>query len=61
MHDRSGRIVRRVFDGSLGPGRNVVDWDGRDGNGSVVPSGVYLVTVKAEGATDVKSVAVVNR
>jgi ligand-binding sensor domain-containing protein len=61
VHDRSGRIVRRVFDGSLGPGRNVVDWDGRDGNGSVVPSGVYLVTVKAEGATDVKSVAVVNR
>jgi ligand-binding sensor domain-containing protein len=61
VHDRSGRIVRRVFDGSLGPGRNVVDWDGRDGNGSVVPSGVYLVTVKAGGATDVKSVAVVNR
>lgn len=61
VHDRSGRIVRRVFDGTLGPGRNVVDWDGRDGNGKVVPSGIYLVTIKAEGDTDVKSVAVVNR
>jgi ligand-binding sensor domain-containing protein len=61
VHDRSGRIVRRVFDGSLGPGRNVLYWDGRDGGGDVVPSGLYLVTIKAEGNTDVKSVAVVNR
>jgi ligand-binding sensor domain-containing protein len=61
VHDRSGRIVRRVFNATLGPGRNVVYWDGRDGNGEVVPSGLYLVTIKAEGETDVKSVAVVNR
>jgi len=26
-----------------------------------VPSGLYLVTVEAEGKTDVRSVAVVNR
>ena len=61
VYDRSGRLVRRVFDGPLNSGRNVVYWDGRDGNGDPVPSGLYLVTVEAEGKTDVRSVAVVNR
>ena len=61
VYDRSGRLVRRVFDGPLNSGRNVVYWDGRDGNGDTVPSGLYLVTVEAEGKTDVRSVAVVNR
>jgi ligand-binding sensor domain-containing protein len=61
VYDRAGRLVRRVFDGLLGGGRNVVYWDGRDGNGETVPSGVYAVVVEATGDTDVASVAVVNR
>jgi flagellar basal-body rod modification protein FlgD len=61
VYDRSGRLVRRVFAGALGAGRNVVYWDGRDGNGDTVPSGVYVVTVEAGGDTDVAAVAVVNR
>ena len=60
-YNRSGRIVRRVFEGSLPPGRNVIYWDGLDARGAVVPSGLYLIAVDAEGETDVKSVAVVNR
>lgn len=61
VYDRVGRIVRRVHEGSLGPGRNVVYWDGRDANGDVVPSGIYLVAIDAGGEVDTKSVAVVNR
>ena len=39
----------------------IVDVEGTRNVLEVVPSGVYLVTIKAEGSTDVKSVAVVNR
>jgi len=61
VYDRAGRLVRRVFSGPFGAGRSVVYWDGEDGNGETVPSGVYVVAVEAEGDTDVASVAVVNR
>src|SRR5262245_58408481 len=61
VYDKSGRLVRRVFDGELGSGLNVVYWDGKDGNGDTVASGLYLVAVEAGGKTDVRSVAVVNR
>jgi hypothetical protein len=61
VYDRSGRLVRRVFDGPLAAGRNVVYWDGRDGHGDVAPSGLYLVAVEVAGKSDVRSVAVVNR
>jgi ligand-binding sensor domain-containing protein len=61
VYDRSGRLVRRVFDGPLAAGKNVVYWDGRDARGDVAPSGLYLVAVEVGGKADVRSVAVVNR
>jgi hypothetical protein len=61
VYDRSGRLVRRVFDGPLAAGRNVVYWDGKDGHGDPAPSGLYLVAVEVAGKADVRSVAVVNR
>jgi hypothetical protein len=61
VYDRSGRLVRRVFDGALAAGRNVVYWDGRDGHGDPAPSGLYLVAVEVAGKSEVRSVAVVNR
>lgn len=61
VYDRSGRLVRRVYDGPLAAGRNVVYWDGKDAHGDVAPSGLYLVAVEVSGKSDVRSVAVVNR
>ncbi|HKA25575.1 MAG TPA: two-component regulator propeller domain-containing protein, partial [Candidatus Eisenbacteria bacterium] len=61
VYDRSGRLVKRVHDGPLAAGRNVVYWDGKDGNGDPAPSGLYLVAVEVGGKSDVRSVAVVNR
>jgi small GTP-binding protein len=40
---------------------NVVFWDGRDGDGHVVPSGLYMVAARFDGETKVASVAVANR
>ncbi|MEP7027015.1 MAG: FlgD immunoglobulin-like domain containing protein [Candidatus Eisenbacteria bacterium] len=62
VFDRAGRLVREVVEtGTFAPGRNVVFWDGKDGNGRVVPSGLYVVAVRFDGATSVASVAVANR
>ena len=50
VFDARGREVRRLYQGTLsGPGVETVDWDGRDGNGYEVPSGVYGYVVRAGG------------
>jgi hypothetical protein len=62
VFDRAGRLVREVSENdAFSPGRNVVFWDGRDGSGEVVPSGVYMVAVRFDGQTQVASVVVANR
>jgi hypothetical protein len=39
--DVSGRLVRRLVDGSASAGRHVVSWDGRTEAGIQAPAGVY--------------------
>jgi len=41
------RVCTRTVDAAAGPGR--LDWDGLDQRGRRLPSGVYLVTVRAAG------------
>jgi len=42
VFDVSGRLVRSLVDGAVPAGRAVVQWDGRDGRGRVVSSGIYF-------------------
>jgi hypothetical protein len=42
VFDISGRLVRTLVDGAAPAGANVVRWDGRDGGGEVLSSGVYF-------------------
>ncbi len=61
VYNRAGRLVRRVADhASMGPGGNVVRWDGRDGDGGRVPAGLYLVTVEALGETKQGALAILE-
>jgi flagellar hook assembly protein FlgD len=39
--------VRTLLDRSLGAGNIVATWNGRDDAGRAVPSGVYLVQLRA--------------
>lgn len=41
-----GRLVARLCDHFMIPGRHSVDWNGRDGNGQRVASGVYFYRVR---------------
>jgi hypothetical protein len=61
IHNRAGRLVRVVMSGqTLGPGTNLVTWDGRDEGQHEVDSGLYLVTVEALGETRTQTLGVVR-
>ncbi|TET44397.1 T9SS type A sorting domain-containing protein [candidate division TA06 bacterium] len=54
IYDTSGSLVRTLVDGSMEAGNHVARWDGRDGNGSPVPSGVYFYMLKPGDYTAAK-------
>ncbi len=61
IYNRAGRLVSEIIEGkSLSAGANLVRWDGRDRGGSIVPDGLYLVSVEALGEKQVKTLAVVR-
>ncbi|MEW6755565.1 MAG: FlgD immunoglobulin-like domain containing protein [Candidatus Latescibacterota bacterium] len=50
IYDLGGRLVRRVQEGARVNGRYADGvWDGRDDQGQLVPPGLYIVQVSAEG------------
>lgn len=51
VYDVSGRPVRRLAAGRYGAGAHAFPFDGRDDDGRVLPSGVYLCRVTAGDAT----------
>ena len=42
IYDQRGRLVRVLFDESATPGQHIVVWDGKDGEGVPVASGIYF-------------------
>lgn len=50
--DGTGRRVREVFRGTLGPGPHALAWDGRDSVGRKVPAGVYFLRLSDEDGQD---------
>ena len=58
----SGKIKRTIKpENSMGPGKNVIVWDGKDFDGSIVPSGLYIVTLEASESILRTTVGVLNR
>jgi hypothetical protein len=51
IYDVSGTLVRTLVNGSQGVGRHVATWDGRDGTGNQVHTGVYFCRMTAPGYT----------
>lgn len=49
IHDVRGRTLRELFVGDLPAGRHGLDWDGRDGEGRPLPSGVYFYRLELGG------------
>jgi FlgD Ig-like domain len=49
VHDAAGRLVRVLSDGAHEAGAHRAEWNGRNGVGKPVGSGVYFVRLSAEG------------
>jgi len=65
IHDARGRLVRQVelpavLSSSGSGGFRQVTWDGRDGAGRIVPSGVYFMALEGQGLSDAKRIVVLR-
>ncbi len=49
VFDVAGRLIRTLESKLVSAGLNDVEWDGRDGHGNPVDSGVYFYRLKTEG------------
>jgi flagellar hook assembly protein FlgD len=49
VFDVTGRLVRRLVDGTLPAGDHAIEWDGRTDAMGSMPSGVYLYRLEAGG------------
>lgn len=50
LHDAQGRLLRELETGRREAGEHRILWDGRDGAGRALPSGIYLARLAADGA-----------
>jgi hypothetical protein len=55
-----GRRVRTLVDGRLAAGRHEVGWDARDGDGRLVPTGLYFCRLEWLGRTLERKLAVLR-
>ncbi|MFB3909103.1 MAG: C25 family cysteine peptidase [Candidatus Eisenbacteria bacterium] len=58
--DVSGRVVRRLVDGPVAAGSHTIYFDGRDGAGRPLPSGVYFVRLDTPDALSVRTVTLLK-
>ncbi len=49
VFDVTGRVVRELLNGIAEPGHHTVAWDGKDGTGKELPSGVYFYRLHSAG------------
>ena len=49
VHNVSGQVVRTLVDGELAAGPHSLPWDGTDGSGHALASGVYFARLSAGG------------
>jgi hypothetical protein len=56
VYDAAGRLVRRLYHGTLAVGSHVFTWDGTHGRGGPVPSGTYFCRVRGESGSESRPV-----
>ncbi len=61
IFDAAGKLVRTLIDGRRYPaGSREEEWDGRNGAGNPVPSGIYFCMLEASGKTDSRKMVVLR-
>jgi hypothetical protein len=60
VYDARGRLLRELFAGEQPAGPGSVQWDGRDGDGRPVASGVYLYRLETVAGTQAKRMLLIK-
>ena len=60
VYNLRGELVRTLLDGEVEAGRHALVWDGTDGRGAAVSSGVYLYEVRGFGERITRKMALVK-
>ncbi len=60
IHDLQGKLVRTLVEARLPAGDRSVTWDGLDGNGRAVPTGMYVCRLVCADGTDVMKLLLVR-
>ena len=61
VYNVGGQLVQWIArNQALNPGKQVLNWDGRNHRGEIVPTGLYIVTVTIGTLTETKVVNVFN-
>ncbi len=60
IYDTQGRLVTTLFNGPRPEGSFTATWNGRDGNGAPVASGVYFLRLQSNGRTHTRKVVLLR-
>ena len=60
IYDINGRLVRSLMQESLNAGTYSTQWDGSDGQGNSMPSGVYLCQLKSGAVTQTQRMVLIK-
>jgi flagellar hook assembly protein FlgD len=60
IFDVAGRRVRALAAGPVQAGPQSLAWDGRDGAGRAVPTGIYFVRVTVAGQSETAKIVLVR-
>ncbi len=60
VFDLGGRRVRSLASGPRPAGPHALVWDGRDAEGNMLPSGVYMVRLRGAGFVDSQRVVLIK-
>lgn len=62
IYNLAGRLVRNLVQNkSMRVGNNPVEWDGRDYNGEICPSDLYIVTIESEKEVKTKPIMILDK
>ena len=60
VYDLRGHLIRTLVNEYKGPDRYTVSWNGRDSQGEVVASGIYLYCLEAGGFASVRKMTILK-
>jgi flagellar hook assembly protein FlgD len=54
VYDMQGKVVNNLVNTNQSSGFKIIQWDATDNQGQLVPAGVYLYTIEANGFRQAK-------